>query len=93
VQLDVVGVSKRAGKILIGEAKWGKKLVGRKVLVDLIKRSKRMPQVEGVWQVEYVLFAREGFTEEARLLATEVGARLVTLAEIERKLVEAESAL
>ncbi|NOZ71243.1 MAG: ATP-binding protein [Chloroflexi bacterium] len=89
VQLDVVAASKRERKLLIGEAKWGKRLIGRKVLVDLMKRSQRMPQTGEGWDIEYVLFAREGFTEDVRLLADEVGARLITLAEIERKLIEA----
>ena len=90
VQLDVVAASKRERRLLIGEAKWGKGLVGRKVVTDLIKRSTRMPQTGEGWDVEYVLFAREGFTDAAHMVAQELKARLVTLNEIERQLIAAQ---
>jgi AAA+ ATPase superfamily predicted ATPase len=91
VQLDVVAASERERKLLIGEAKWGEGLVGRNVVTNLIKRSTRMPQTEEGWDVEYVLFAREGFTEAAQMAATELGTRLVTLNEVEKRLIEAQS--
>jgi len=84
VQLDVVAANRREKRLLIGEAKWGKGLVGRKVLADLIRRSQRMPQVKEGWMVQYVLFAREGFTEAAQRMADEMAARLVTLDEMEQ---------
>ena len=89
VQLDVVAASKREKRLLIGEAKWGKGLVGRKVLTDLIARSQRMPQVAEGWSVEYILFAREGFSEPTHVAAREMGARLVALSELEKTLAAA----
>ncbi|HSH05093.1 MAG TPA: ATP-binding protein [Anaerolineae bacterium] len=86
VQLDVVAVAPREKRLLIGEAKWGKTLIGRRVLTDLMKRSQRMPQVAEGWQVDYVLFGRMGFTEALQLEADEVGCQLITLADIERQL-------
>ncbi len=88
VQLDVVAASRRDKRLFIGEVKWGQGDVSRNVLRDLIKRSKRMPQVKGGWQVQYGLFAREGFTDAAKDEAQRLGARLVTLEELERTLRE-----
>ena len=89
VQLDVVAANKRERRLLIGEAKWGTGPVSRMVLMDLVQRSKRMPQVAEGWTVNYVLFAREGFTDATREAASEMGARLIALPEIERAMVEA----
>lgn len=89
VQLDVVAVNRSEKRLLIGEAKWGRGAVSRGILTDLIERSQRMPQVNQGWQVQYVLFAREGFTEATRSTANELGALLVTLPEMEETLVTA----
>jgi len=63
VLLDVVAASRRDQRLFIGEAKWGDKAVAHAVLVDLIKRSQLMPQVEAGWQTSYALFSRVGFME------------------------------
>lgn len=89
VQLDVVAANKRERCLFIGEAKWGAGLVSRKVLTDLVQRSKRMPQVAEGWTVDYALFAREGFSDATREAASEMGARLISLPEMERTMVEA----
>ncbi len=84
VQLDVVAAKPRQKQLLIGEVKWGKDPVSRATLTDLIKRSQRMPQVAEGWQVQYILFAREGFTAAAADTARELGVQLVTLQEMEK---------
>jgi AAA+ ATPase superfamily predicted ATPase len=88
VQLDVVAGNQRQKKLLIGEAKWGKGNISRSVLTDLIQRSRRMPQVTEGWQVEYVLFSRDGITEATLIMARDLNVRLVTLDEIEKVLNE-----
>ncbi|MBN1315170.1 MAG: ATP-binding protein [Anaerolineales bacterium] len=89
VQLDVVAANRRDKRLLIGEAKWGRDQAGRQVLLDLVERSRRMPQVAEGWPVEYVVFAREGFTKAAQETADQLGARLVSLSDIEACLVAA----
>lgn len=86
VQLDVVAATPREKRLLIGEAKWGRSQVGKGILLDLIERSQRMPQVADGWQVSYVLFSRTGFTSAAQTEAKERGVTLVTLDELEREL-------
>ncbi len=86
VQLDVVAANAREKRLLIGEAKWGRGAVSRAVLRDLIERSQRMAQVEAGWQVQYALFAHEGFTEATVELAGEIGAVLVSAEMIEQTL-------
>jgi hypothetical protein len=89
VQLDVVAANKRERRLFIGEAKWGTGLVSRKVLADLVRQSKRMPQVAEGWTVDYALFARKGFSDATREAASEMGAHLISLPEMERTMVEA----
>lgn len=84
VQLDVVAGNQRQKKLLIGEAKWGRDSVSRAILTDLIRRSQRMPQVAEGWQVQYMLFSREGFTQAAVDLARELNVRLITLENMEK---------
>lgn len=79
VQLDVVAAAPRQKRLLIGEAKWGRQMLGRSLLPDLIKRSQRMPQVAAGWQTQYALFAREGFTPALEQEAEATNALLVPL--------------
>jgi hypothetical protein len=90
VQLDVVAVRSREKRLFIGEAKWEEGHIARGVLTDLMERSRRMPQVvEPGWKVQYGLFSRAGFTSAAVEAAKESGARLVSLPQLEERLVEA----
>ena len=89
VQLDVVAAAPREKRLLIGEAKWSRKPVSRRVLTDLVQRSQRMPQVAEGWQTHYVLFAREGFTDALEEYAKSVDALLISLDQIESTLLEA----
>lgn len=89
VQLDVVAASRRDKRLFIAEAKWGVGSVPRRILTDLMQRSQRMPQVREGWQVQYGLFAREGFTPATQEEGRQTGARLLDLAELEQTLVDA----
>jgi hypothetical protein len=89
VQLDVVAAAPRDKRLLIGEAKWGRKPLSRNILTDLVQRSQRMPQVDEGWNTQYVLFAREGFTEALAEYAESMGAILVPLDHIETTLLRA----
>jgi hypothetical protein len=84
VQLDVVAAAPREKRLLVGEAKWGRDRVSRRLLPDLVKRSQRMPQVAEGWATQYILFAREGFTDALRVEAQVQNAILVSLEQLER---------
>jgi AAA+ ATPase superfamily predicted ATPase len=86
VQLDVVAAAPREKRLLIGEAKWRTGKLGPGILTDLVERSQRMPQAADGWQVQYVLFARNGFSDGLQDAATEMDALLVTLPELEETL-------
>jgi AAA+ ATPase superfamily predicted ATPase len=86
VQLDVVAAAPREKKLLIGEAKWSQGTLSRRLLTDLMARSQRMPQVAEGWTTQYVLFAREGFTEALREEARARNALLVSLDQLEQTL-------
>ena len=88
VQLDVVAAAPREKRLLIGEVKWGRKPLSRNILTDLVQRGQRMPQVAGGWQTQYVLFAREGFTDSLIEYANSMGALLIPLDQIESTMLE-----
>jgi AAA+ ATPase superfamily predicted ATPase len=86
VQLDVVAAAPRRRQLFIGEAKWGRNLLRRSLLPDLIQRSMRMPQVKEGWSTQYALFGRVGFTDALITEAEQTGARLISLAQLESTL-------
>lgn len=88
VQLDVVAAAPREKRLLIGEAKWGRKKLSRRLLTDLIQRSQRMPQVAGGWRTQYTLFSREGFTDALHRQAKSMDAMLISLDQIESTLLK-----
>ena len=86
-QVDVMAIRWDTRQILLGEAKWGARVVGRKVLADLVAKTPRVaPNGAQDWAVHYVLFARTGFSDAARALAKEHGATLVDLKKLARDL-------
>lgn len=93
VQLDVVAAAPSEKYLLIGETKWGKGKVGKNIILDLISRSQRMPQVAEGWKTSYAIFAREGFSDAAIATGTELDVRLVTLADIEHTLMDASKSI
>ena len=86
-QVDVVAIRWDEKQILLGEAKWGTNLVGRKVLTDLAtKASQVVPEKGEDWTVHYALFARSGFTEATVIEARQCGALLIDLETLDRDL-------
>jgi AAA+ ATPase superfamily predicted ATPase len=93
VQVDVVAIAWREKQILLGECKWGDSPVDRAVVTDLIERKtprvlRGLPDKGEGWTVHYALFGRSDFTNPARSAATDSGAMLLTLEQIERDLMD-----
>ena len=89
-RLDLVATSRQEKRLFVAAVRWNAGRVGRNTLSDLVVRSQIMSQVkEPDWQIQYGLFARDGFTDSAAKAAKGMGARLVSLREIEDRLVEA----
>jgi AAA+ ATPase superfamily predicted ATPase len=83
-QVDVVAIDWRARRVLLGEAKWGAGLVGRDVVRDLVEKAPRVvPDGGRGWTVHHAFFAREGYTDAARIEGASVGATMLTLREME----------
>lgn len=89
MQLDVVAAAPRERRLLIGEAKWGRRPPSQRILTDLIERSQRMPQVAEGWTTQYTLFTREGFSDALKQQADSMDALLISLEQIENVLLEA----
>ncbi|MEM7532436.1 MAG: ATP-binding protein, partial [Chloroflexota bacterium] len=88
-QVDVVAINWHEHRILLGECKWGDKLVGKGVIDELILKKtprvlKTLPNNGEGWQVEYAFFARVGFTVSAKTTAKDIGAYLVDLDALNR---------
>lgn len=86
-QVDVVAINWQERQILLGEAKWGEGQVGREVIRTLVEKAPKVtPEPGQGWQVHYVFFARQGFSEAARAEAQAIHARLLTWPEMEQAL-------
>lgn len=91
VQVDVVGINWQEKAILLGECKWGKDIVPRETVVDLIESKaphvlRTLPDEGKKWSVHYALFSRGGLTPAAMALAQESQAALVDLKRLDRDL-------
>lgn len=88
MKLDVVAAAPRDNRLLIGEARWGRKPLSRNGLTDLVQHSQRLPQVAEGWQIQYLLIAREGFTEALAEYAKSMSVLLIPLDHIESTLLK-----
>jgi uncharacterized protein len=70
-QVDVVGFNSMAKTIILGECKWGTGTIGAGVLQKLVGKSSTVVPKQGTWQVAYMGFARDGWTEAAHELAAD----------------------
>ncbi len=99
-QVDVVGVNRMNGQLVIGECKWENKPAEVDVLRDLVeKRARHVIPKERNWQVYFIGFSRNGFSADALAYANEVnryplsgknwrslGMRLIDLEQIDEDL-------
>ena len=74
-QVDVVGLNSMDKTIVLGECKWQNKSVGRRVLQDLIDKTGEIVPKQGRWQVYYLGFARQGWTDAAQAFAAAIRAQ------------------
>lgn len=91
VQVDVVGINWQEKAILLGECKWGKNLVPRETVVDLIEAKsphvlRTLPDSGKKWSVHYAFFSRGGLTPAAATLAQQYHAALVDLLHLDQDL-------
>ncbi|MCP5010671.1 MAG: ATP-binding protein [Aestuariibacter sp.] len=91
VQVDVAAISWREKALLLGEAKWQTKAMGRAVVRELIeektlKVKAALPDGGKSWRIFYAYFSRAGFTAAAQQMADEHHALLVDLAQLDKDL-------
>ncbi|GIK54584.1 MAG: ATP-binding protein [Chloroflexi bacterium] len=91
VQIDVVAINWQEKQLLVGECKWGDSPLSRQVVTDLVstKTPKLLHHLEGnaeSWQVHYAFFTRHSFTDAAQHEASNHGAILRTLSQIDSEL-------
>jgi AAA+ ATPase superfamily predicted ATPase len=87
VQVDVAAISWREKAILLGEAKWSTKRVGRALVRELVEEKTpkvlaALPKQGEGWTVHHVFFARAGFTEAAQTQAGQHRVELVDLGQL-----------
>jgi hypothetical protein len=78
VQVDVVGINEMEKTLTLGECKWGAKAVGHTVLRELVEKTAAIVPPQGQWRVDYVGFARGGWTTRARSYAAELSKEKVS---------------
>jgi hypothetical protein len=66
-QIDVVAINEDDHAILLGECKWTAEPIRKRIVEDFLERAQQViPSPAEQWQVTYALFAKSGFTDEAR---------------------------
>ncbi|MEM7585632.1 MAG: hypothetical protein AAF560_19745 [Acidobacteriota bacterium] len=70
---------------MLGEVKWSRRPVGRRVLEELVEKTGRVVPA-GDWKVHYALFARAGFSDPVREAAHQHNALLIDLERLDRDL-------
>ncbi|MCC7163895.1 MAG: ATP-binding protein [Anaerolineae bacterium] len=90
-QVDVVGINWQEKEILLGECRWGKDVVSRETVVELIETKtprvlRALPDAGKSWTVHFGFFSRGGLTPAALAVAHEHQAVLVDLAQLDRDL-------
>lgn len=83
-QVDVVGINWRTKEILLGECKWGRQPVDRKVIDTLVDKTAKVLPSKDAWTVYYAFFVRTPLIDNARTRAEAVGAMVVDVGQIER---------
>lgn len=68
-QVDVVGINTMNKTLVLGECKWGVQPMGRSVLMSLFDKTEAFVPKQGQWQLYYLGFARDGWTEDAKQVA------------------------
>jgi AAA+ ATPase superfamily predicted ATPase len=77
-ELDVLALNQTGKTALVGECKWSINPVGTNVLEDLKSRAGRMAAENGIQHIQYIVFARKGFTDAMRKQASREGIGLFT---------------
>jgi AAA+ ATPase superfamily predicted ATPase len=68
-QVDVVGINSMEKTIILGECKWQERPIGRSILRQLVDKTDEIVPKQGQWQVYYLGFARDGWTDAAHQYA------------------------
>ncbi|MEM9773311.1 MAG: ATP-binding protein [Chloroflexota bacterium] len=71
-QVDVVGINSMEKTIILGECKWSTKSISQNVLQELVDKTGEIVPRKGRWQVKYIGFARQGWTNAAHEFAAKV---------------------
>jgi len=78
-EIDVLAISLVEKTALVGECKWSLKPVGTNVLEDLKRKAELLLREGSVRKLQYILFARAGFTHALEEAAQAEGITLITL--------------
>lgn len=79
IEIDVLAVNLSGKAALVGECKWSINPVGVNVLNELKEKSLRLMKEYDLQEVQYAVFARNGFTTALEELAKTEGVKLFTV--------------
>ncbi|MFB6208535.1 MAG: ATP-binding protein [Candidatus Nanohaloarchaea archaeon] len=71
-EIDVAAVNHRQNRLLLGECKWTSQPAGRKTLEKLREKSEKVEWKNSQRKTEYIIFSRNGFTEQLKQQDTEL---------------------
>jgi uncharacterized protein len=71
-EVDVVGISRMQHRLVLGTCHWQDEPANRHLLSDLIAHTAAFVPNSGEWTIDYLGFARNGWTAEAEALAQDI---------------------
>ena len=84
VQVDLVAINWREKRLILGECKWGGLAVDKGTVRELLeqrvpKTIKDMEIDANRWQIDYLFFARSGYTPAAKAYGRDMNIQLIDL--------------
>jgi len=71
-KIDVVGIDKEQKSLILGDCFWRDQPVGVDVITNLVRKTTAMLPGSEDWQVSYIIFSANGWTEKAESKAEEI---------------------
>ena len=64
-QIDVMGYNRMQKTLILGECKWGRRVMDVDVLENLVRKTAEFIPAQEVWRVHYLGFSRMGWSPKA----------------------------
>ncbi|MEW5707100.1 MAG: ATP-binding protein [Actinomycetota bacterium] len=82
-EIDIVAINEQTKEIMFGECKWTSEKIGTEVLDNLYRKATHVDWQKNERKEYFILFSKNGFTDELKEIAAKLGVFLVANGRIE----------